>query len=186
MERHKAPSAKRCIKTLNERDICPNEVIVTKHRAPKGALRHEVVASTSRAHLGHKAPSAKRCIKTSQIRVVDGEVKAGHKEPSAKRCIKTSPAVPSDLRCPRVTKHRAPKGALRHWTSHLALLARFPSHKAPSAKRCIKTDLDTRLDTAVRCHKAPSAKRCIKTGAPPSSRRRLASSSQSTERQKVH
>ncbi len=60
----KAPSAKRCIKTIVEYDVLvalPSEV--RKHRAPKGALRPNLNCFI-RTHLGQKAPSAKRCIKT--------------------------------------------------------------------------------------------------------------------------
>ena len=64
---------------------------VTKHRAPKGALRHD-----------EHYPSGERILKT------------GHKAPSAKRCIKTWARSPSPgPSSSGVTKHRAPKGALR-------------------------------------------------------------------------
>ena len=86
----KAPSAKRCIKTLREvpthRARCP---CVRKHRAPKGALRRKPVPEQERpASHGQKAPSAKRCIKTT----------AHHSSRSRPRAVR---------------KHRAPKGALR-------------------------------------------------------------------------
>ena len=61
----KAPSAKRCIKTLRYRR--PNRSTrgrVRKHRAPKGALRPTIGATVGRPMPGQKAPSAKRCIKT--------------------------------------------------------------------------------------------------------------------------
>ena len=64
--RQKAPSAKRCIKTMDDDGYALTATLVRKHRAPKGALRHD-----SRYHRGpagkesQKAPSAKRCIKTA-------------------------------------------------------------------------------------------------------------------------
>ena len=64
----KAPSAKRCIKTLSDRESSGIGEGVRKHRAPNGALRrakndHWVVKRVR----GQKAPSAKRCIKTTGL-----------------------------------------------------------------------------------------------------------------------
>ena len=62
--RQKAPSAKRCIKTIDEAADAPELV-------------------------GQKAPSAKRCIKTNAALQEEVVGRAGQKAPSAKRCIKT-------------------------------------------------------------------------------------------------
>ena len=40
-------------------------VLVRKHRAPKGALRHDIIDVARVPRRGQKAPSAKRCIKTA-------------------------------------------------------------------------------------------------------------------------
>ena len=112
--RHKAPSAKRCIKTKDgqhSHSVSKPHVIkrrapkgalrlliarqpeilaghVRKHRAPKGALRlHGVVSAVLRV-CSRKAPSAKRCIKTSKTEY-GGAFGRCKKAPSAKRCIKT-------------------------------------------------------------------------------------------------
>ena len=62
----KAPSAKRCIKTLRESHLKTREFTrVRKHRAPKGALRRTLVTTWHRnLFSGRKAPSAKRRINT--------------------------------------------------------------------------------------------------------------------------
>ena len=132
----KAPSAKRCIKTVAAVIVETTRRVVRKHRAPKGALRPEwrcarcrfprvrkhrapkgalrrVTYSDTNADMSsQKAPSAKRCIKTDFTTSAEGFVRS-QKAPSAKRCIKTA-GVQRHVRCPRcVRKHRAPKGALR-------------------------------------------------------------------------
>ena len=92
----KAPSAKRCIKTIqgsvplhiNNRQSESTEhqkvhyvillnpleavlLLVRKHRAPKGALRPRSNERNQCAlTLGQKSPSAKRCTKTLPCRVV--------------------------------------------------------------------------------------------------------------------
>ena len=112
---HKAPSAKRCIKTCpcglpdqpNLEVIkhrAPNGALrpgkpvtdddfvwdVIKHRAPNGALRLDTHSLSGRRWLPrHKAPSAKRCIKTCNSPHLHSSQLIGHKAPSAKRCIKT-------------------------------------------------------------------------------------------------
>ena len=110
----KAPSAKRCIKTV--RFGIPSRVpfpSVRKHRAPKGALRLSAMLSAVFLMPGQKAPSAKRCIKTSSA-WTPPTWSVCQKAPSAKRCIKTG-----------VSLH--PHQNVRN------------RQKAPSAKRCIKT-----------------------------------------------
>ena len=65
LPRQKAPSAKRCIKTDNQRP--PHRDLpgfVRKHRAPKGALRPASRRLGQTVCRRQKAPSAKRCIKT--------------------------------------------------------------------------------------------------------------------------
>ena len=63
----KAPSAKRCIKTWNCLPVAVHSPSVRKHRAPKGALRHEAaIVPTLVVVVDQKAPSAKRCIKTAR------------------------------------------------------------------------------------------------------------------------
>ena len=65
LDGHKAPSAKRCIKTVSFPFTHVGFDVVTKHRAPKGALRRHVYElALDAVNFGHKAPSAKRCIKT--------------------------------------------------------------------------------------------------------------------------
>ena len=79
------------------------------------AIRHDVI------------PGHRRC-----------DTPGSQKAPSAKRCIKTSNRAPEFPREPKVRKHRAPKGALRH---HHPVGTYYSTlrQKAPSAKRCIKT-----------------------------------------------
>ena len=87
-----------------------------------------------------------------------------------------------------VTKHRAPKGALRPiWNGTLpaAVAWLVTKHRAPKgALRLDPTDDGTLTGTAR--HKAPSAKRCIKTPDFHARGQLPESWSQSTERQKVH
>ena len=112
---HKAPSTKRCIKTLEGEEIGVHAHVVIKHRAPNGALRpgatlyewqtYDVIKRRAlngalrrdqhcyhRHHhqSRHKAPSTKRRIKTvvseSERRTVLG---VSHNATSAKGCIKT-------------------------------------------------------------------------------------------------
>ena len=60
----KAPSAKRCIKTRPRVRDAGDRDGVRKHRAPNGALRLDRGGSNALELVGQKAPSAKRCIKT--------------------------------------------------------------------------------------------------------------------------
>ena len=106
-----------------------------KHRAPKGALRHERVTVLVRIPMGQKAPSAKRCIKTAKM--------------------------PSTTQTIFARKHRAPKGALRPFQVRSRPETPLIRQKAPSAKRCIKTR-KSRSAPRIGYQKAPSAKRCIK------------------------
>ena len=105
----KAPSAKRCIKTSHSVDppLC-NLSCVRKHRAPKGALRQRLGRfSHPKPRMGQRAPSAIRCIKT--------------------RRQSTWPTTPGHAR-----KHRAPFSALRHGRRHcLADGAHARKHRAP-------------------------------------------------------
>ena len=90
----KAPSAKRCIKTVYR----------------------EIDESFED---GQKAPSAKRCIKTAAHFGRELLRMACQKAPSAKRCIKTFEVVRVDHGAESVRKHRAPKGALRPQTESI-------------------------------------------------------------------
>ena len=112
----KAPSAKRCIKTSVPCSSARYAVQSDrKHRAPKGALRHDgqrTDQATDRDVRKHRAPKG-------ALRLPEREVSAyrapiGQKAPSAKRCIKThSVRTHVTMRESSVRKHRAPKGALR-------------------------------------------------------------------------
>ena len=134
---------------------------VRKHRAPKGALRPS--RATSRTLPA--SPVRKHRAPKGALRPMVGTCTQSHrgcqKAPSAKRCIKTDGHVAMHELCLDVRKHRAPKGALR-------LLS------------------DDDISVEIVCQKAPSAKRCIKT--PPFDILwvRFGSTSESTERQKVH
>ena len=67
MRGQKAPSAKRCIKTIPPLCVIAHTpTLVRKHRAPNGALRRHRHHTTIRIarERRQKAPSAKRCIKT--------------------------------------------------------------------------------------------------------------------------
>ena len=85
----------------------------------------------------------------------------GQKAPRAKRCIKTPHSVQSMNMMFSVRKHRAPKGALRRWSS--SSRGRFLScQKAPSPKRCIKTAPSRCAQVEVPARqKAPRVKRRI-------------------------
>ena len=158
--RQKAPSAKRCIKTVQ--GLVHRHLVhyVRKHRAPKGALRRAQTPSRTCSRAARqKAPSAKRCIKTRGHRLL----------------------VLASL----VRKHRAPKGALRRVVGSGKWVKAFLSQKAPSAKRCIKTRAATLTRKTKVRQKAPSAKRCIKTFKQAEDDEANAES-ESTERQKVH
>ena len=117
--RQKAPSAKRCIKTLGCRGLEGVGVcLVRKHRAPKGALRRfNVRPHTVSACEGQKAPSAKRCIKTwgaGTFRRGGSECVRKHRAPKGA----LGPLAHGVAEIPGergVRKHRAPKGALRHF-----------------------------------------------------------------------
>ena len=131
---------------------------VTKHRAPKGALRPIREAQIyDSLYLRQKAPSAKRCIKTgaSSTGVSLGPSVRKHRAPKgALRLIDVArhepPLVP-------VRKRRAPKGALRlrgAFLSGLKLIVR--KHRAP--KGALRLGRDVTLDrhgVHVRKHRAP-------------------------------
>ena len=88
--RQKAPSAKRFIKTGDRFMLVSIPLLVRKNRAPKGALRHNVVAGFENVlAFSQKAPSAKRCIKTRVVLAARTAADTGQKAPSAKRRIKT-------------------------------------------------------------------------------------------------
>ena len=134
---------------------------VRKHRAPKGALRHNPLWGRHRNWFkGQKAPSAKRCIKTS--------------------------SNPPDGGHPRVRKYRAPKGALRHGVSRAVTL--FESESESTEHQTVHSDwvwpLLSRMAHVVRKHRAQKGalRRLLL-----SFRGVLVLfGSESTERQKVH
>ena len=132
---------------------------IRKHRAPNGALRHDVRETREvqiHAVRKHRAPNgALRQHDTLPV----GRFFFRQKAPSAKRCIITTrPPRGSRRGCSRVRKHRAPKGALR-LTCHVDTGRLRDSQKAPSAKRCIKTWRTwrswVRRERRVRKHRAP-------------------------------
>ena len=138
-------------------------VLASKHRAPKGVLRH-------RSHVRRY----RWCLRLRKHRAPKGALRPCQPQKSSCRSSGT------------VRKHRAPKGALR------LLLMRghddqaLPGQKAPSAKRYIKTTLTSEFTCRDALgQKAPSAKRCIETLRSPGNTAPL-ERSESTERQKVH
>ena len=87
---------------------------VRKHRAPKGALRHEGNACAAMRSFvrKHRAPKGALRLRVEHPCVHFNLV--GQKAPSAKRCIKTRRRHCAGWSCRHcVRKHRAPKGALR-------------------------------------------------------------------------
>ena len=158
---HKAPSAKRCIKTCVHPVAGSVARHVTKHRAPKGALRLNSSSLSRRDKSGvtkHRAPKgALRPILTFSHEL---PISSRHKAPSAKRCIKTrNNKTRGATQSLSVTKHRAPKGALRH----LAITAcndlsgvKVTKHRAP--KGALRPDchgITHDACTPVTKHRAP-------------------------------
>ena len=94
---------------------------VRKHRAPKGALRHDkflVVILRSRRVRKHRAPKGALRLDGEPDHFPEEGV--CQKAPSTKRCIKTYPPSSfSSSASTAVRKHRAPKGALRRVEPHL-------------------------------------------------------------------
>ena len=89
--RQKAPSAKRCIKTIVPRGSRGSGSVPSESaERQKGALRHVDGSCLSFSMvLSQKAPSAKRCIKTCSSRSTDfGRV--GQKAPSGKNFARNS------------------------------------------------------------------------------------------------
>ena len=160
--RQKAPSAKRCIKTVKARVNEPG------------------------AHVGQKAPSAKRCIKTSTTRAATATARRVRKHRAPNGALRQSKLDDVLLAFSfSVRKHRAPNGALRPFrhTEHHELTDL--GQKAPSAKRCIKTREPGPHPRRgrVRKHRAPNgALRPEKDF----ERLRPSRTSESTERQTVH
>ena len=88
LQSQKAPSAKRCIKTLLGRELAAQlQDRVRKHRAPKGALRLNGLNGRLKLLHRQKEPSAKMCIKTQTRRRRRMTGRPGQKAPSSKRCI---------------------------------------------------------------------------------------------------
>ena len=164
VQRQKAPSAKRCIKTPAGILDCDRRQRVRKHRAPKGALRQQRPRCSRDSCSGQKAPSAKRCIKTWSVDA-DGLVSVVRKHRAPKGALRQDSDGDVRRGLDGVRKHRAPKGALRLDCSGLPC-TNIPGQKAPSAKRYIKTSRSSRMRGLRPCQKAPSAKRCIKTTLP--------------------
>ena len=109
---HKAPSAKRCIKTYSGRD------------------------SPATARDGNKAPSAKRCIKMRHRTMTSPTMRVlKHRAPNGALRQRIVELLRQILNL--VIKHRAPNGALRQRVLGHELLCLLSGHKAPSAKRRI-------------------------------------------------
>ena len=140
--RHKAPSAKTCIKTFSIPHPVVGVLEVRKHRAPQ---------------ISHVIPFFQLCTNSQKSQ--------NFNDPTSN--IKTTGR---ELRATFLRYHPrpAPNGALRLDRLHEFDVKRVPGQKAPSAKRCIKTGHACSLMTLkVTCQKAPSAKRCITTGRRP-------------------
>ena len=150
--RQKAPSAKRCIKTIDLEVLHSLANGVRKHRAPNGALRQLVSGLLAvGVKESQKAPSAKRRIKTPRCPEPKSGVLPCQKAPNAKRCIKTWRPWSARDRCRRpVRKHQAPKGALKPEHDWIRVELVELRQKAPSTKRCIKTVPRDRLRNKLR------------------------------------
>ena len=119
LNRQKAPSAKRCIKTDSAASTSRQTHPVRKHRAPKGALRPPGLAQVLAQDPRQKAPSAKRCIKTRRCVASVRETRV-RKHRAPKGALRPTVVEGPLQATPQVRKHRAPKGALRPecpWTS---------------------------------------------------------------------
>ena len=207
----KAPSAKRCIKT-SQRAAGRWADAVRKHRAPKGALRHEgdecfaAHWSSVRKHRApkgalrpedlyfhlnvkevrkHRAP--KGALRLRLLSDFCSSVNTRQKAPSAKRCIKTTRRPSTLPNCGRmVRKHRAPKGALRQYVSSgRSVHSNYVrKHRAPKGALRLLFPFPTAYpDSRVRKHRAPKGALRHHRQAVLVERVGL---SESTERQKVH
>ena len=163
----KAPNARRCIKTPRVHASRFHRDWVRKHRAPKGALRHQRPDGERPKMRCQIAPSTKRCIKTRFRDILVLSRFRCQKAPSAKRCIKTRGQIPQRRSGREVRKHRAPKGALRRLATSLRRCGRLSvrKHRAPKGALRPRNRRSARDSSSVLSQKAPSAKRCIKTGA---------------------
>ena len=158
---HKAPSAKRCIKTgrrSRHRCACCHRVI--KHRAPNGALRlHEGLHRRREvaAAIKHQAPNgALRLVghdgESDRAHVIKHRAPNGALRPVGRELL-------DDRIVAHVIKHRAPNGALRlHSTSHLVLSFRLViKHRATNgALRHAQVTLEQLQLGLVIKHRAPS------------------------------
>ena len=139
--------------------------LVRKHRAPKGALRRDVIWAVSVLSLRcQKAPSTTRCIETWAYHRRPVHPLGDQRAPSTIRCIKTKPSFSPGKPCrpqsestgrhkvhyddfmmwheiffPAIRKRRAPKGVLRPEENAGVRENDVVGQKAPSAIRCIMT-----------------------------------------------
>ena len=165
---HKAPSAKRCIKTwTRSAALCPARCAVIKHRAPNGALRLCSASSDDKILLvviKHRAPNGALRRFDEGLHVLDGGVEViKHRAPNgALRPPRARSRNRTSYRS--VIKHRAPNGALRQRTGQVVpqTHTRVIKHRAPNGALRQPAVLPLHYLGLTR-HKAPSAKRCIKT-----------------------
>ena len=150
MTSQKAPSAKRCIKTLGLRSC--SGACMRRQKAPsaKRCIKTSLLDLPELAilRLGQKAPSAKRCIKTTGGALLCHAQLTSQKAPSAKRCIKTTTGRTDRASTTSVRKHRAPKGALRPASTRPAYgQSTVRKHRAPKgALRQMDSTLAGALD----------------------------------------
>ena len=182
----KAPSAKRCIKTRGQIPQRRSGREVRKHRAPKGALRHQRPDGERPKMRCQIAPSTKRCIKTRFRDILVLSRFRCQKAPSAKRCIKTRGQIPQRRSGREVRKHRAPKGALRRLATSLRRCGRLSVRKHRAPLGALRPHPVRGIVHYLTRQKAPSAIRCIKTRSSSGCWSRRPDRSDSTERQKVH
>ena len=171
---------------MSQRPLQALNLLVRKHRAPKGTLRRVTMDPSISTGSSQKAPSAKSCIKTGQpcsflrepsesesterkrcIKTPSmshciSRVSPGQEAPSAKRCIKTPSRATSRL--PSLPGQKVPSAIRCIKTRRLA---RHPhtspvrKHRAP--KGALRLQFPGKTDTSLYRQKAPSTKRCIKT-----------------------
>ena len=133
----KAPSTRRCIKTVTGWYSQDGAPWVRKHPAPQGALRLAHVESCSDLLLGKKHPAPEGALR--QIRPM-----ACHPPP---RSV--------------VRKPPAPQGALRQRTDHRRAHGLVRKHPAPEG--ALRRSQNGGRNGLCCCQKAPSTRRCIKT-----------------------
>ena len=135
LPRQKAPSTTRCIKTPPPGSI-RRSATVRKHLAPEGALRRKnMTPPFPRVH-ARKHPAPQGTLRLHPETCRDAS-QVSQKAPNTTRCIKT--------------------------VSVFSSMALCIGQKAPSTRRCIKTLASRRLISSRTWQKARSTRRCIKT-----------------------